>query len=40
MSLPEKFATWKGIPREEIDWNPTVDTDRCVGCGMCVTDSA
>ena len=37
MSLPEKFATWKGIPREEIDWSPNVDTDRCIGCGMCVT---
>lgn len=37
MSLPEKFARWKGIPREEIDWKPSVDPDRCVGCGMCVT---
>ena len=37
MSLPEKFATWKGIPREEIGWSPNVDTDRCIGCGMCVT---
>lgn len=37
MTLPEKFATWKGIPREEIDWNPTIDAQECVGCGMCVT---
>ncbi|MBS3766279.1 4Fe-4S binding protein [Candidatus Bipolaricaulota bacterium] len=37
MSLPEKFAEWKGIPREEIDWNPTIDKDKCVGCGMCVS---
>ncbi len=22
-------------PREEIGWNPTVDGDRCVGCGAC-----
>jgi NAD-dependent dihydropyrimidine dehydrogenase PreA subunit len=37
MSLPKQFSHWKGIPREEIDWNPTVDADQCVGCGMCVT---
>lgn len=37
MSLPEKFAEWKGIPREEIDWSPNIDKDKCVGCGMCVT---
>lgn len=37
MKLPEKFATWKGVPREEIDWHPTIDEDRCRGCGMCFT---
>lgn len=37
MSLPEKFAKWKGVPREEINWHPAVDQDKCVGCGMCVT---
>jgi len=37
MSLPEKFAKWKGVPREEIDWHPTIDETRCTGCGMCVT---
>jgi len=37
MALPEKFAKWKGIPREEIDWAPKVDENKCVGCGMCVT---
>lgn len=26
---------WKGIPREEIEWNPTVDQTKCIGCGMC-----
>ena len=36
MSLPEKFAYWKGIPREEISWYPTIDESKCVGCGMCV----
>lgn len=35
--LPEKYATWKGIPREEISWHPSIDESRCTGCGMCVT---
>ena len=29
--------TWHGIPRTEIDWNPTIIADRCVGCGLCAT---
>lgn len=37
MGLPEKFATWKEVPREEIDWHPEIDMDQCKGCGMCVT---
>ncbi|GAB4575564.1 MAG: ferredoxin family protein [Anaerolineae bacterium] len=28
---------WHGIPREEIDWFPTVVAERCIGCGLCVT---
>jgi NAD-dependent dihydropyrimidine dehydrogenase PreA subunit len=28
---------WHGIPRENIQWHPTVVTERCIGCGMCVT---
>jgi NAD-dependent dihydropyrimidine dehydrogenase PreA subunit len=35
--LDEKFAKWKGIPREEIRWNPSIDETKCVGCGMCIT---
>jgi NAD-dependent dihydropyrimidine dehydrogenase PreA subunit len=35
--LPEKFATWKGVPRQEIDWHPTINESKCTGCGMCVT---
>jgi len=35
--LDPKFAYWKGIPREEITWHPTIDESKCVGCGMCVT---
>jgi ferredoxin len=29
--------TWHGIPRETIQWHPSVIAERCVGCGMCVT---
>ena len=36
-TLPEKFATWKGVPREEIDWHPAINESKCMGCGMCVT---
>ncbi|MCD6375546.1 MAG: 4Fe-4S dicluster domain-containing protein [Caldisericaceae bacterium] len=33
-----KFAKpWHGIPREEIDWHPTVNEEACIGCGTCVT---
>ena len=35
--LDDKYAKWKGVPRGEISWNPTIDETKCVGCGMCVT---
>jgi CDP-4-dehydro-6-deoxyglucose reductase len=28
---------WHGIPREAIDWHPSIDEDACIGCGTCVT---
>jgi NAD-dependent dihydropyrimidine dehydrogenase PreA subunit len=28
---------WHGIPRENIQWHPTLITESCVGCGLCVT---
>jgi CDP-4-dehydro-6-deoxyglucose reductase len=28
--------TWRGIPREEIHWHPTVEHELCIGCGICV----
>lgn len=28
---------WHGVPRAEIQWNPTIIHDRCVGCGLCAT---
>jgi len=27
---------WRGIPREEIDWCPTIDVEKCSGCRACV----
>jgi len=25
-----------GVPRNEIDWGPTIDANKCVGCGVCL----
>jgi len=25
----------KKIPREAIPWNPTIDAEKCTGCGTC-----
>ena len=30
-------ATWCGIDRSTIQWNPVVDAAKCAGCGICVT---
>ncbi|MCD6106690.1 MAG: ferredoxin family protein [Caldisericaceae bacterium] len=27
--------TWHGILREEIPWYPTVNEEKCIGCGLC-----
>jgi len=35
-TLDPKYAKWKGVPRGEINWNPTIDESQCIGCGMCV----
>ncbi len=32
-----KFAKFHGIDREEFQWNPKINEDKCMGCGMCVT---
>ena len=29
------YGTWKGTPREQIPWHPTVDSAKCVGCRKC-----
>jgi CDP-4-dehydro-6-deoxyglucose reductase len=28
---------WHGIPRGQIQWFPTIVTERCIGDGLCVT---
>ncbi len=25
-----------GYPREQVNWHPTIDAERCVRCGMCM----
>jgi NAD-dependent dihydropyrimidine dehydrogenase PreA subunit len=30
------MKTWRGIPREEIPWYPTINPDLCTGCSTCV----
>jgi NAD-dependent dihydropyrimidine dehydrogenase PreA subunit len=37
MADDKKFTEWHGVPRERIKWNPSVDYEKCVGCGMCAT---
>ncbi len=27
---------WRGIPREQIPWFPSIDEETCVGCKLCV----
>ena len=33
---PSGYGTWRGHPREQIPWYPTVDEDLCDGCGRCL----
>ena len=37
IKVDEKPVKWKGIDRTAIEWNPKINLDKCVGCGMCVT---
>jgi len=37
MSDPRFTQPWHGVPREQIDWSPTIEPELCNGCGLCVT---
>jgi ferredoxin len=37
MSDQKNTNQWHGIPRQEIQWYPTIVAERCIGCGLCVT---
>jgi NAD-dependent dihydropyrimidine dehydrogenase PreA subunit len=37
MTENKGIGFWHSIPREEIEWFPTVALDRCMGCGICTT---
>ena len=36
-SRSQGYGTWRGYPREQIPWYPTVNEDLCDGCGKCLT---
>ena len=36
MLMTQKSSeTWNGIPRDRIEWNPTIDYGKCNGCLSC-----
>jgi CDP-4-dehydro-6-deoxyglucose reductase len=37
MPDPKFMKPWHGVPREAIDWHPTIIEASCIGCGTCVT---
>ncbi len=37
MKYAKVKADWHGVPAHAIKWFPTIATERCTGCGLCVT---
>ena len=37
MAGEKTIPTWHGIPRKDIPWYPTVDSETCIGCTLCYT---
>lgn len=37
MPNPQFTKPWHGVAREQIQWNPSIVEDACIGCGTCVT---
>ena len=31
------YGTWRGYPREQIPWFPSINEDLCDGCGKCLS---
>ena len=31
------MSDWRGIPREDIPWYPTIDAEKCIGCQECIS---
>ena len=30
-----RYGSWKGVPREQIPWHPSLDGEKCIGCRKC-----
>ena len=37
MPNPQFTKPWHGVPRDQIQWNPSIIEEACIGCGTCVT---
>ncbi len=37
---PTEDVSWHGIPRQQIEWFPSLIGKRCDGCGLCITSCA
>lgn len=34
--VARNYGTWRGYPREQIPWFPTISADLCTNCGACL----